>query len=205
MANDDIINARGGLLPVQQPFGAFRKRVYQLGTNDTATVLYLGMPMDLDANGKAIPAVVGGGTNILGPLLGWFDSKKAGLPSAVTTLQQGASLPANTDAMVVIADDPEQLFMFQEDTGGTALTQSAVGNTFDFVYRSSSGNTTTGYSTAELDRSTIAATTAGQFTLVGLADHMNSDGTDNAFGNFAKVYVKINRHRFGPYSATQPI
>lgn len=196
MANDDQINARGGLLPVNFPYGHIRTTLYKLTTSATAAV-FIGQPMDLDANGQVVPAGVGNATSLIGPALGFTDTSKAGLPSSMTDLTQGGYLPANKDAYVVIADDPDQLFQIQEDTGGSALTQSAVGNTLNLVPRTSSGSTVTGYSTFEADRSSVVATDSGQLQIVGIVDTMNSDGTANDFGNYAKLLVRINWHRYG--------
>lgn len=199
MANDDEINIRGGLAPIQRPYGGIRLTAYQLTTSATAAV-YTGQPMDLDANGRVVPCGTADNANILGPVVAFLDTDKAGLPSGVTSLTNEGFLPANTDAYCLIADDPNQLFMIQEDTGGSALTQSNIGNTANVVPRTSSGSTITGRSTFELDRSTVAADTGGQLNIVGLVDIMNSDGTDNDFGNYGKILVKINHHRL----ANQP-
>jgi hypothetical protein len=193
MANDDIVAARGGLLPVGFPFGNYKKNLYRLTTSATAAV-FIGQPMDLDSNGRVVPA--GTGDNpILGPALGFLDTNKAGLPSAMTSLSQGGYLPSNTDAYVIVCDDPNQEYMLQEDTGGSALVEGNIGNNGSFIYRTSSGNTTTGYSTAELDRSTVTTGTAGALRVVGLHDYVNSDGTNNGWGNYGKIRVKIAYHR----------
>lgn len=203
MANDDQINARGGLIPIQQPYGTIKVGMYRLGTADTATPIFRGMPVDLDANGFCIPIAAAQNTFLVGSILGWTDSKKAGIPSAQTTLQQGGNLPANTDAWVYVADDPNQEFYMQEDTGGSALTAGNIGNTGDFIYRAGSGNTTTGWASAEADRSTFAANTGGVLYLLGLYENMNSDGTDNAYGNYGKLRLKIQRHRLGAMPGSQ--
>ena len=194
MANDDYIATRGGLLPVQLPYGTTRLGLYKITTNATVG-FYLGQPVDLEAGGGVVAAGVTTTSPILGPVLGFLDSKYAGIPSANTTLTSAPFLAANTDAFAVVADDPNQLFVIQEDTGGTALTAAEVGSWFTLTPRTSSGNSVTGQSTFELDRSTVVQTTAGQVMLVDLATNMNSDGTDNSYGNFAKLTVKIARHR----------
>jgi len=193
MANDDSIAARGGLLPVQFPFGNYKKGMYKLTSAAVAT--FIGQPMDLDANGGAVPAAITGTSPILGPVVGFLDTNKAGLPSGMTSLSQGSYLPALTDAYVLIADDPDQEFMIQEDTGGSALTAAAVGNLGYFVPRTSSGSTVTGYSTVEFDRSSITATDSAHLLLLGIVDNTNSDGTPNDYGNYATLKVKIYRHR----------
>lgn len=195
MANDDNIAARGGLLPVNFPYGNFRRTLYKLTTSATAAV-FIGQPMDLDTNGQVAPAGVTVRSNLVGPVVGFTDTAKAGIPSDMTSLTQGGFLPANKDAYCIIADDPDQLFQIQEDTGGSALTQSAVGNSVGIIPRTSSGSTVTGYSTFEADRSTVVATDSGSLGIVGLVDLMNSDGTANDFGDYAKLLVRINWHRY---------
>jgi len=203
MANDDEISARGGLLPVTMPHGNIRTGLYKVTTNATVG-FFIGQPVDLDANGGVVGAGVTDAAFLLGSIVGFTDNEKAQLPSSLNDLTVGPSLPANTDGFAIVADDPNQIFQIQEDTGGSALTRSNVGNTAHFVPRTSSGNTTTGYSTAELDRSTAAADTGGSLTILGLVDRMNSDGTDNDFGNFAKLRVKIFQHRLAHSSWQSP-
>lgn len=199
MANDDQIEARGGLWPVALPFGNYQKTLYRLTTSATADV-FIGQPMDLDNLGRVVPAGVADNAPVLGPVVGFVDTDKAGLPTSITDLDQAAYLPANKDAYCIIADDPNQVFLIQEDTGSTALAETNIGNTLNMVPRTSSGSTVTGRSTFEADRSTVAADTGGQLTISGLYDIMNSDGTKNAFGNYSKLRVRINHHRL----ANQP-
>lgn len=197
MANDNSIEARGGLLPVKYPFGSFRVNLYKLTTSATTDV-YIGQPMIQDANGQCAPlATMASNNRCLGPALGFLDTNKASIPSGMASLSQGAYLPKNSDAYVAICDDPNQLFVIQEDTGGSALTASNIGNTCQPAYNATSGSTVTGYSTVQLDRSTVGADTGGMFRLVALADYVNSDGSMNAAGNYGKWIVSIQQHNLG--------
>lgn len=200
MANDDSIAARGGLIPVQFPFGQYKKNLYRLTTSATAAVFF-GQPMDLDANGRVVPAGMAANSNtILGAVVGFLDTNKAGLPSAMTSLSQGSYLPANTDAYVIVSDDPDQEYYIQEDTGGSALAEGNIGNTALITYRTSSGSTTTGWCTAEFDRSTVGTATGNNLVLIGLQDYMNSDGTNNSWGNYAKLRVRLVAPRLGQHA-----
>ena len=199
MANDDVVAARGGLLPVEYPFGAFRKNYYRLTTS--AVAVYLGQPMDMDTNGQVVSASAGtaGTERILGPVIG-FAADQAGkpaLPSSMLRVDAGPYLPAQTNAYVLIADDPNQIFVIQEATGATQLTSANIGNCGTFQYRTSSGNTTTGYATCELEPIQIAATNSGAIQVIQLTDQLNSDGTYNALGQYAKWKVRIQGHRLG--------
>jgi hypothetical protein len=202
MANDDSASARGGLLPVDFPFGNFRRNYYRLTTSAAAAV-FIGQPMDLDGNGCVTTALVSTANSfILGPVVGFakYIAGKPALPDAMLDITAGPYLPANTDAYVLIADDPNQLFTIQEATGGTALTTANIGSQAHITYeRVTSGNTTTGYSYCELNAITAGATngTSGALTLVKLSDQMNSDGTANGLGDYAKWVVRVSNHRFG--------
>ena len=202
MANDDASSARGGLLPVGFPFGNFRKNYYRLTTSAAAAV-YIGQPMDMDTNGQAVNASIStSNTLILGPVIGFArDSRgKMGLPDGMLSVTAGPYLPANTDAYVCIADDPNQLFVMQEANSATQLTTASVGANSHFIYaRSTSGSTTTGYSYAEINPGLSGAVsgTAGALTIVALADNMNSDGSYNSLGAYAKWQVRISNHRLG--------
>lgn len=193
MANDDTIGIHGGLEPLQQPFGSVRMGLYKLTTSLTA--VYRGQPMDLDSNGGVVPATVGDFAYCIGPVLGFVDSDKAGLPTNMTDLNQEAFLDGNKDSYVLIADDPNQLFTLQSDTGGSTLSISNVGNTATFLPRATSGSTVTGRALVELDRSTAAADTGGVFQILGLSEYMNSDGTAQGWDNYAKVLIRIANHR----------
>lgn len=199
MANDDTIRARGGLLPVDFPNGSFKKTYYRLTTSAAAAVFY-GQPMAADANGRVVPLALANSSVVcIGPVVGFLDTNYEALPSVMETTTAGAHLPANTDAWVAICDDINQDFVCQEDTGGSALTASNVFNNAAMIYRTSSGDTTTGYSTAELDRSAAGTGTGGFLMIKQVHRHMNSDGTANAPGNYCKWIVRIINHQFGTY------
>ena len=61
--------------------------------------------------------------------------------------------------------------------------------------RSASGSTLTGSSFAELYPPFLTAASTATLRVVGLADNMNSDGTYNSLGGYAKWRVRINTHR----------
>ena len=205
-ANDDWVSARGGLLPMEFPYGNFRKNYYKLTTS--AVAVYLGQPMDLDTNGQAIPATVStaGTAFMVGPVVGFADSNMNALPSAMLRVDAGPYIPASTDAYVLIADDPDQAFVMQVGTNGTTLsiTTASMVKTGTFMYRSSSGSTTTGYCTAEFDPLSISTTGSGNIQIMGLIPLKNSDGSTNfvanssgtAAGQWAKIRCRINGHRW---------
>ena len=86
-----------------------------------------------------------------------------------------------------VLDDPNQLFVIQADED---IVAADIGKNADVV--GTGGSTVTGVSTMELDSSTIANTAALNLKIVGLYS-----APDNAYGNYAKVVVKINEHLYG--------
>jgi hypothetical protein len=86
-----------------------------------------------------------------------------------------------------VLDDPNQLFIIQNDGTSTAAD---YGKNADIVV--GTGSTTTGVSANVLDTSSIATTAALNLKIVGLWDV-----PANAVGEFAVVVVKINEHLYG--------
>jgi hypothetical protein len=203
MANDDLITARGGLLPVNYPMGNYRRNYYRLTTS--AAAVFIGQPMDLDTNGQAAVASTSTANSlILGPVVGFArDSRgKSALPDDMLVLTPGSGgyLIGNRNAYVCIADDPNQEFIIQEASTATQLTTANIGAQAHFSYlRAASGSTVTGYSAAELNPNVSGATngSSGALQVIGLADQMNSDGSYNDLGAYAKWRVRISNHRLG--------
>jgi hypothetical protein len=184
-----------GLRPINQPFGAIRCNYYEAATG---TALYMYQPVDLDANGRVVVATASNATLILGSVLGVFDGGFGPLlkdysgyaPANPTGLNYSAS-----DGLlkVLVADDPGQLFVIEEDTGGSALTAQEIGTACSFTYTATTGNTISGISYAVLDRSTTATTTDNTLRII-----KKWDKPDNAYGDYCKWVVQINRHRLTP-------
>ena len=101
------------------------------------------------------------------------------------------------DIEVYIYDDPNMLFLVQGDSA-TATTQAAVGKNADSV--GTSGSTSTGLSSRELDVSTLATTQGLQLKVVGFAD---DDKNGTVAGTHANMVVMINEHAYrGPIAGT---
>ena len=192
MANDPNVR---GLMPINSPQGNIKLGIYRA---NTALAIFRNQPVALNNSGQVAVAAVGDNTPLLGSAVGFLDLTRAGLPSGMTTLTQAANLPISTDAYVLVADDPNQLFLMEEDTGGTALTTSAIGNSVNWTYQATTGNATTGYSTALIDRDTVGTGTDGMLQILEVYDIKNQDGTDNLAGDFAKWVVRISDHQLGP-------
>ena len=190
MSND--ASSSLGLRPVNQPYGSRRIGVY---VANTAQAIYLYQPVALNNSGQVEVAALADLTQILGTVVGFLDTDKAALPSSMLTTSAAPYLQASKDAYLLVTDDPNQQYILEEDTGGSALTISNVGNTGNFVYLATTGSTTTGVSTTVLDRSSVSAGTGGIFQLLAVADNVNSDGSKNAVGNNGKWIVQIYHHQ----------
>lgn len=211
MANDQGMGL--GLFPINAPYGIVKIGYYRA---DTAKALYRFQPVQVDGVGKVIPAKIGDLEPIMGSVVGFLDAPgavtgntgnqgKAGLPSGLTSLSQGAYLPAGKEAWVAISDDPDQEYMIEADTGGGTYPDyaSSFGKTANFVYEATTGSTTTGICNARLDISDIAADTGGQLFILRPADNINTDGTVNAMSApYTKWIVKITKPQAGQLALT---
>ena len=171
-----------GLFPIKPTRGTVQVNYYRA---NTGTAIYLHQPVVLGDDGKVAVATCGSANAILGSAEAFLDTS-LGAPK-----EANPYLASGTEAYVAVADDVNQLFMLEEDTGGTVLALTNVGNLADFTYQATTGNTTTGLSTAVLDRSGVQ-TSSGQFII--LSPVYSADG-DNDFGNYCKWIVRINNHQ----------
>jgi hypothetical protein len=96
---------------------------------------------------------------------------------------------ASTQRLIAVADDPNLVFEIQEVSGGTALTADAIGLNANVVV--GSGSTVTGQSGMELNNATEATDLALDLKITGFLN-----APDNAVGEHAKWFVRINRHRY---------
>lgn len=197
MANDQ--SSHLGMRPVKQPFGSIKIGYYRA---NTGAALFRYQPVALNNSGQVQIAAILDMSGILGSIVGFVDPDKASIPAFMDSLSEAPYMPSSpgANAWVAVADDPNQLFIMEEDTGGTLIgSANSSGTTVSFTYIATTGNTTTGVGNALIDRSTMAADTGGILTLVGPADNMNQDGTSNDVTlAYAKWYVRINSHQNGP-------
>ena len=129
MANDQSSSL--GLRPLNLQRGNVEVRYF---TANTAQNLFRFQPVALNNSGQVEVADLADNTQIIGTIVGVLDTDKASLPTNLTDLTQGAFLDSSNDAVVAVSTDPDQLYILEEDTGGSALTASNVGNTVNFTY-----------------------------------------------------------------------
>ena len=197
MANDE--RSLPGLRPLGWPGSRIQINYYRANTGQN---LFLYQPVALNNSGQVqAQAVIGDMSGIIGSIVGFVDSTKGGLPTDMTDLSQGAYLESlvagNAGAFVAVADDPDQLFVMEADTGGTIIGSiNSTGYTATYTFLATTGSTVTGISNAMLDQSTVALDTGGILTLVKPYDVINSDGTTNDLSlNFSKWVVRANSHQ----------
>jgi hypothetical protein len=95
----------------------------------------------------------------------------------------------DTERYVLVADDPQLLFSVQEDSVGGALAATDVSSTC-LLTGFATPDTTTGYSTLELDSSNVGQTATDDVVLYGLDRNPR-----NAFGVNARWLVRLNNHQ----------
>jgi len=145
------------------------------GTSNTTA--YMGnAPGTLPEINKATE---GAGNYISGVIVG-FNL----LPDDLTKTYNAAS----TERIAYVADDPDLVFEIQEDSAGTVLDATDVGNNADFV-DDHDVSTTSGKSGVELDRSSVGTGATLQLKIRRLINRV-----DNELGDSAKWEVTINTH-----------
>ena len=179
-----------GLRPIEQPFGSIRCNFYEAATG---LALYMYQPVDLNSSGRITVAGANSSNLIVGSIVGFADDSFCPLPNPYLATNPNFAYTVNSAGLVkiLVADDPNQHFVIEEDTGGTALDAQSVGAGASFTYIGTTGNTTSGVANTVLDRSGIDTGGLQQFRLI-----KKWDKPDNAYGNFCKWVVKINQHRY---------
>lgn len=192
MANTD---APFGLRPIRHksgaPYNGACKAYFVTGSN---SALFIGDPVikagssnSTAINGHlpgSLPTVVkataGDGNAITGVIVGFETTDRSDTPYRVDA----------TDRVVLVADDPDLVFVVQDDGGG-ALDHDAVGLNANLIF-TTAGNTATGISGVELDGGTTdgpAADASNQLTIQRLHPVVG-----NELADFAIWEVTINQH-----------
>ncbi len=181
-----------GLRPINQPYGGVRANIYEA---TTGSAYYMYQPVDLDANGRVVAATAGSAGNgffMLGSIVGLANDAFGPPDDAYSGYIPANPVSVNSAGLIniLVADDPNQLFVIEEDTGGTALDAQAVVAGGVFTFLATTGSTVSGVCRAVLDRSAVATTTDLTLRLI-----KKWDKPDNAYGNYCKWVVQIIQHR----------
>jgi hypothetical protein len=100
---------------------------------------------------------------------------------------------------VLVADDPNLLFMAQEDGDGSSLDMVDAGLNINFIV--GAGNTTSGQSGMQIDSSTVATTATLPLKLIEPVQTPDNELTALGQANTRWV-VKINNHQLGSHTGT---
>lgn len=183
-----------GLVPIGSLNGAsFSGRVskYYIPSTDTTSAYYIGGLVkpagSADADGiMSVTGNVSTGDAVLGPIV------------AVDSVTRESTIyrENSTERYVWVADDPDTLFMVQDDAASTP-TAAIVGNAADLT-GFTSGSTATGLSSTEISMASVTASGDGteDVIIVGLVRK-----ADNVIGDNAKWAVRLNNHFFTDASA----
>lgn len=193
MANDAGVNY--GAFPIFNPQSPPVILYYKAETGATLDY-FRGQFMRINSRGNVMPVAPSDNIGSCGVAWTFQDTNLAGLPSGMTSLSQGAYLPRATDGYVGVIVDPQQLYLMEEITGGTAMSANSIGYLVNFTYTATTGNTTTGFATTVLQNSTISAGTGPLLQLMNVYNVTNQDGTTNAPGASCKWVVRIANHQF---------
>jgi len=199
MANTQGINY--GARPLTAP--GMPPKLLWLRAN-TAQAIYRGQFVQINNSGQIAVIGTAAGLSAIGVAWEFLDSTGAGLPSGMTSLSQGAFLPSSADALVGYTYDPQQLYVMEENTGGTAISILSAGLGCGFTYIATTGNTNTGLANTVIPNGSVGAGTDNLLQLMALQNITNQDGTANGAGASAKWIVRIARHSFGPFNIAQP-
>lgn len=168
MANND---APVGLCPWNGDNGGSpRMRLYKGGTT---TSIGQGDVVALATNGRVHRvATTTASTKVVGVAAAYVAAPAAGV---------------TTPPDVWVYDDPNQLFVIQDDGASGTPAQSSVGATAPLVL--GTPNTTTGKSIQELDISNLGVSSIQPLLVVGFLE-----GPGFEIGKNAKIIVRLNRH-----------
>jgi hypothetical protein len=189
------VNGPFGLRPYAMrngaPYSGAVRTYYVPASNPTA--LYIGDPVVLitnssDGNGiQTVQIATAGDSNMV---LGAFQGITNNAGGAVITLQQTQPvyLPASQAAYVVVSDDPDLLYVIQEDgAAGAAMVSGASGRNANLL--SGTGSIYSAQSGWTMQTSSLATTPAHQLRIIQLLQQP----ADNAVGQYARWLVKLNQ------------
>jgi hypothetical protein len=198
MANND---AAFGLRPYKMlgaganTNGLMTFKIQTSGTAGTSSVIYEGTPVIPLANGLVdiVGAAAGGTVPLLGAFMGCNYIDLNGTPVWTNKWPGTASVKSGTEATAVIAAHPDQLFLINCDAAAADTLVHANAN----FASGTSGDATTGKSSAELAVSTANTTNTLNLRIIGFEDSPSNDDA-TAAGRLA--IVQLNNH-FYRYNA----
>jgi hypothetical protein len=189
-----------GLIPYRYIWGAPYSgsfSVYYVPSS-YATAIYVGDPVKVvsgsdDNYGTPAVNLAASGDTILGVMVGIVNGGDPGNMIAVT---RDLSLyhPASTAQYIAVADDPNLLFYIQDDASSQATAPNLWPGKNANLTAGSGGSTTTGYSSYQLQASSVATTSTLDLKIVSAIQRPdNVIGTSANTNMNAKWLVKLNK------------
>ena len=192
MAN---IDAAFGLRPIAKvgsaPGGTTGTTKYSIADNQ-GTAIFTGDPVKYKNDGTVEVATAGDAS--CGVFMGCFYTDPT--TSKPTFRNHFPASLSPGDAIAFVADDPDQLYIAQQDSDGSNLVAAALNLNADLVF--GAGSTSTGMSGVEIDSSTKNTTAALQVRLIDFYDTPSNDAT----ANNSILVIKINNHQLGSHTGT---
>ena len=170
MANTDQPN---GFRPYQVGNASPKVGKYLAGTT---TSIFRGDVVAIAANGRLHRiATTTGSAQVIGVALNYVNATSA---------------PGSTTAQNVwVYDDPDQLFVVQDDGAAATPAYSAVGASYALII--GAGNTTTGQSIFEVDASASGTVSTDAVIIRGFLE-----GGAYEIGKNSKMIVALSRHKY---------
>jgi hypothetical protein len=192
MAN---IDAAFGLRPIAKvgsaPGGTTGTTKYSIADNQ-GTAIFTGDPVKYKSDGTVEVATAGDAS--CGVFMGCFYTDPTTSKPTYKNYFPASLSPG--DAIAFVADDPDQLFIAQQDSDSSNIVAADLNLNADLVF--GSGSTSTGISGVEIDSSSKNTTATLQVRLVDFYDIPSNDAT----ANNSVLVVKINNHQLGSHTGT---
>ena len=163
-----------------KPWGTILRKNRYTVTDARAAIFKYDM-MAMTASGEVIAAPAGDRTAVLGSAVALLDSNM--VPTTYIA-EEG-------NGYAIICDDPNQLYLVQEDLDSATLNYYDVGNQLNLI-STHAGVTGTGRSRMEIDSSDISTDNHAQFKLV--ACHRDDRKESYASTHSRRWIVRANVH-----------
>lgn len=172
--------------------GVSTYKIQLTGTAGTSSVIYEGSPVIPLANGliDIVGNANGGTVPLLGVFLGCNYTDLNGTPTFANKWPGTAAVKSGTEATALIAAHPDQLFLINCNA---AAADALVHENANFA-TATSGNATSGISTAELDVSTADEDSGSDVLNLRIIGFEDSPANDDATAAGRLAIVMLNNH-----------
>jgi len=196
MAN---IDAAFGLRPIAKvgsaPGGTTGTTKYSIADNQS-TAIFTGDPVKYKSDGTVEVATAGDAS--CGVFMGCFYTDPTTSKPTFKNYFPASLSPG--DAIAYVADDPDQMFVVQQDSVASSLSGANINENANLIF--GSGSTTTGLSGVEIDSSSATTTATLQVRIVAGYETPSNTISTAAAGNNSVFVVKINNHQLGSSTGT---